>query len=703
MSAASDLRGRVAAWLPFAAAICVPLVVLAVMSVFSFRQTEQEAGLRAQRTVEALAEHALRTFRAHDLIIHAVDSRIAGWDWEAINTSRELHEFFKGLVRNADDINTIFVIGPTGRDGNSSLLFPLAPTDMTGRAFYEDLRREGGLHISDPDVGRVNRQRFFSFTRRRGGDAGAFDGVISVSVNPAYFEAFYRSVVETPTDSVTLVRSDGLLLVRVPAEPENRMLPHSPGSLMAAIAARPDVGTIARRGSVDGVERIYAYRRVGDYPLYAAYGLSYDSVWAAWRRNMLAYALVCVTAIALLIAAAVLVRRHHRREVDAANRYLDETARRIAAEETSRAKDEFLATLGHELRNPLSSIAASAEILRRARVDDARSAGAVNIIGRQVEHLRRLLNDLLDVARSIYGKVALDPQVVSLRDVAATIASTHPGALRREVVVTVEGDRGWSRADPTRLRQMIENLVDNAHRYGARNIAIEVTEHGEWVDLAVADDGDGIPAELLPRLFEPFVQGKQSLDRSRGGLGLGLALCHRLALAHGGTLSAASEGTGKGSTFTIRLPASPPPESAASATAPAPAPRTRVLVVEDQQDARESLRMLLELDDHEVETAATGPEGVAKFEAFRPDVVLVDIGLPQMDGYEVARTIRRAAHGASARLIALTGYGQNEDRRASLDAGFDHHLTKPVDYDAVAQLLAQEAKARGGLAARAAD
>jgi signal transduction histidine kinase/CheY-like chemotaxis protein len=698
------LRQPFATWLPFAAAVCVPLVVLAVMGVISFRQTEREAQLRAQRTVQALAEHALRTFRAHDLIIHAVDSRVAGWDWGAISASRELHEFFKGLARNADDINTIFVIGPSGRDGNSSLLFPLAPTDMTGRPFYEDLRREGGLHISDPDVGRVNRQRFFSFTRRRGGDGGAFDGVISVSVNPSYFEAFYRTVVETPTDSVTLVRSDGLVLVRVPAEPapRDRMLPHTPGSLMAAIAANPDAGTSARRGSVDGVERIYSYRRVGDYPLYASYALSYDGVWAAWRRNMLAYALVCTTAIALLIVAALLVRRHHRREVEAANRYLEETARRMAAEETSRAKDEFLATLGHELRNPLSSIAASAEILRRSHVDDASSAGAVSIIGRQVEHLRRLLNDLLDVARSIYGKIPLDPQVVALRDVAAGVAATYPGALRGDVRVTVAGDRGWSRVDPTRLRQMIENLVDNAQRYGARDIAIEVTERGEWVDIAVADDGDGIPADLLPRLFEPFVQGKQSLERSHGGLGLGLALCHRLALAHGGTVHAASEGTGKGSTFTIRLPASPPPEATATPAAPAAVARTRVLVIEDQQDARESLRMLLELDHHDVETAATGPEGVAKFGTFLPDVVLVDIGLPQMDGYEVARAIRRSPLGARVRLVALTGYGREEDRRASLDAGFDHHLTKPVDYDAVAELLAQGAAGGAALTAGAA-
>jgi two-component system NtrC family sensor kinase len=281
---------RIAAWLPFAAAVCVPLIVLAVMGAFSFTQTRHEAELRAQRTVHALAEHALRTFRAHDLIIRAVDGHIAGWDWNAINASRELHEFFKRLIQNADDINTIFVVGPTGREGNSSLVFPLVPTNMTGRPFYEDLRKQGGLHVSEPDVGRINKQRYFSFTRRRATTDGTFDGVISVSVNPAYFETFYNTVVESPTDSVSLVRSDGLLLVRVPAVPQTgeRMLPRTAGSLMAAIAENPETGTFSQRGSLDGIERIYSYRRVGDYPLYATYGLSYDIVWAAWQRNMLA-------------------------------------------------------------------------------------------------------------------------------------------------------------------------------------------------------------------------------------------------------------------------------------------------------------------------------------------------------------------------------------------------------------------------------
>jgi len=697
MTEPSSARKRLASWLPFAAAIGVPLIILAVMGVFSFAQSKHEAELRSQRTVHALAEHALRTFRAHDLVIHAVDGHISGWNWNAISGSRDLHEFFKGLMQDADDINTVFVIGPTGREGNSSLLFPLVPTNMTGRPFYEELRARGGLHVSEPDIGRINRQRYFSFTRRRTAADGSFDGVISVSVNPGYFEAFYNTVVESRSDSVALVRSDGLTLVRVPVvnPAGERTLPRTAGSLMAAIAEHPEAGTFSQRGSIDGIERIYSYRRVGDYPLYATYGLSYESVWASWRRNMLAYALLCLAAMGLLVTAAVLVRRYDRRESEAARRYVQETARRMAAEETNRSKDEFLATLGHELRNPLSSIAASAEILRRATIDDVNAAGAVGIIGRQVEHLRRLLNDLLDVARSIYGKLNLDPQVVSLLDIASSVAATYPGAMRREVGVTVAGVRGWTRADPTRLRQIVENLVDNGKKYGARHILMQVAERGDAVELVVADDGDGIPADLLPTLFEPFVQGKQALDRAAGGLGLGLALCQRIALAHGGSLRASSEGPGKGSTFTVQLPKAPPPDPSATEPVSPPRPeRRRVLVVEDQNDARESLRMLLEVDQHRVETASSGREGVAKFDAFRPDVVLVDIGLPGMDGYEVARTLRSRESGAAVRLIALTGYGQPDDQRKARGAGFDHHLTKPVDYDRLGQLLVLDVPSR---------
>jgi CheY-like chemotaxis protein len=217
---------------------------------------------------------------------------------------------------------------------------------------------------------------------------------------------------------------------------------------------------------------------------------------------------------------------------------------------------------------------------------------------------------------------------------------------------------------------------------------MQVAQSGDWVELAVTDDGEGIAAELLPTLFEPFVQGKQPLDRTAGGLGLGLALVQRLAVGHGGTLRVRSDGPGKGSTFTIRLPKAPVPESAAATPPSSPTPAgVRILIIEDQQDVRDSLRILLELDNHEVETAANGREGVAKFDAFSPSVVLVDIGIPEMNGYEVAQAIRSRKNGTRVSLIAVTGYGQPDDRRRAIAAGFDEHLTKPVGYEELRKLV----------------
>ncbi len=700
MPAAGTSEKCCASWLPFGAAVLVPMILLVAMGLFSFAQARHDAELRAQRAAQALAEHALRTFRAHDLIINAVDKYLMDWTWADISSSRQLHEFFKGLIRNADDINTIFVVGPTGREGNSSLIFPLAPTDMRGRPFYEELRKQGELHISDPDIGRINKQRYFSFTRRLTSPDAAFNGVVSVSVNPGYFENFYKSMVETPTDSVALVRADGLVLARVPELPRagSPVLPHFRGGLREAIAADPVAGTFTEDGSGDDVTRLYAYRRIGEYPLYASYGLSYAAIWATWRHTMLAFALVCLLAAVVLLAAATAVRRHNRRETEVAGQFSREIARRMAAEETSRSKDEFLATLGHELRNPLSSISAGVEILRREETPLPVRAEAVNIIGRQIDHLQRLLCDLLDVARTVYGKMNLDVHKVSLLDVAAGVAAQYAGALRGEVAISVGGSHALVNADVTRLRQIIENLVDNAHKYGAHTINLNVAELGESVELTVTDDGEGIPAALLPTLFEPFVQGDQTLDRAKGGLGLGLALVRRLTVAHGGTLHAHSAGPGQGSTFTIRLPKAAPqdaPNPRSEDAAPAGTP-ARVLVIEDQQDARETLRMLLELDHHNVETASNGPDGVAKFEFHSPDVVLVDIGLPEMNGYDVARAIRARPDGTHPYLIALTGYGQPEDIRRAHEAGFDRHLTKPVIYTNLKEILVRSTKRHTG-------
>jgi PAS domain S-box-containing protein len=374
-----------------------------------------------------------------------------------------------------------------------------------------------------------------------------------------------------------------------------------------------------------------------------------------------------------------------RTQLEAQGRARREEAEALARslQEANQAKDEFLAMLGHELRNPLGTIANAVAVLDR-RVADPEIRRLVEIVGRQASHLGRLVDDLLDVARVTTGKIALQLRPVGLHEVARRCvdALAHAGRTAAHHVA-VDGAAVHVLGDAGRLEQIVANLLDNALKYtppGGR-VAVVTDRAGADAVLRVQDTGKGIEPDLLPRVFDLFVQEAQALDRARGGLGLGLALVRRLVELHGGSVAAASAGPGHGSEFTVRLPAlsavGEPPAPAAEGGAPA-APR-RVLVVEDSPDARESLRLLLEMAGHVVETSEDGPTGLAKLREFRPDVALIDLGLPGLDGYAVARLAREAPETARIRLVALTGYGQAEDRRRALAAGFDVHLTKPVE------------------------
>jgi two-component system CheB/CheR fusion protein len=369
---------------------------------------------------------------------------------------------------------------------------------------------------------------------------------------------------------------------------------------------------------------------------------------------------------------------------------LDITERAQAAQ----AKDEFLAMLSHELRNPLSTITTTLGVLDR-RVGDDTLQPLIAIITRQAGQLTRLVDDLLDVARVTSGKIELRSEFVDLHALAVHCvdALAEPARLRRHDVA-VHGESLHVHGDPARLEQVIRNLLDNAIKYTPMGGEIRVATRLDGADavLTVRDSGEGIPAELLGTVFDLFVQGTQALDRPRGGLGLGLSLVKRLVTLHNGSVSAWSAGPGRGSEFTVRLPAIPPADVADAtpvrSTAPAlPVPRRRVLVVEDNDDARESLQLLLEVAGHDVESAADARAALAKLPTFQPDVALIDIGLPDVDGYALAQKIREQT-GPALRLIALTGYGQSEDRHKALAAGFDLHVTKPVDPDRLERLLA---------------
>ncbi len=378
--------------------------------------------------------------------------------------------------------------------------------------------------------------------------------------------------------------------------------------------------------------------------------------------------------------------------IDNARLYRDAEAARNDAETANRLKDEFLAMLGHELRNPLGAISNAVHILDR--VDDPHGVSATHarqIIARQVQQLGGLIDDLLDVGRVMTGKIKLDRGPFDLYEATDHALTTLRAAGKvGDHAVTLAGQPVWIDGDAARVEQVVLNLVENALRYTPAGgaIHIDVGREGARAVLRVQDGGMGIRPELLPRIFDLFVQGERALDRGRGGLGIGLTLVKRLVELHGGTVHAQSEGPGTGSVFTVSLPALAAPVPRSVTQPPTAAgPARRVALIEDNADARESLRVLLELYGHEVHEAADGLAGVELVLRLRPDVTFVDIGLPGVDGYEVAQRIRATPHGRELRLVALTGYGLPEDERHARQAGFDAHLTKPVHPAAMQRLL----------------
>ena len=353
------------------------------------------------------------------------------------------------------------------------------------------------------------------------------------------------------------------------------------------------------------------------------------------------------------------------------------------------AKDEFLAMLGHELRNPLSAIASATEILKRIGATTGAAGHARAVIERQVRHLKRLVDDLLDAARVQAGKVTLNRRPVDLAEaVHAAVAVVRGTDGSTDHSIEVDADSVGINVDPTRMEQIVVNLLTNAVKFtpAGRLIRATVKAEGDTAVLTVHDDGIGMSAEILPRIFDLFFQGERSAARSEGGLGIGLTLVKTLTELHGGTVEARTGGPGLGSTFVIRLPRVLIPRSARRRMSPGVAAQRRVLVIEDNADAREMLKTWLVLEGHDVLEAANGVDGVKILMSERPDVAFVDIGLPVMDGYEVARTFRREGDHAT-RLVALTGYGQAEDRQRSFDAGFDDFVVKPVDPARLSQIL----------------
>ncbi|HWB00208.1 MAG TPA: PAS domain S-box protein, partial [Pirellulales bacterium] len=372
--------------------------------------------------------------------------------------------------------------------------------------------------------------------------------------------------------------------------------------------------------------------------------------------------------------------------------------------QASRRKDEFLAMLGHELRNPLAPIRSALQIMNTPNVGEAALAEARQVTQRQVQHLARLVDDLLDVSRIMRGHIELRRQPVSLQTVLShAIETVQPlvNERKQQLIVDMPSKPVMLEADATRLTQAIGNLLNNASKFSSSPGRFWLTaklDGGEAV-ISVRDEGIGIPRETLPYIFDLFVQGDQSLERTEGGLGIGLTVVRKLIEMHGGRIMADSRGPGQGSEFVIHLPTvqaptSPRPEKPRDPAADAK--RRRVLVVDDSVDAAKTIAMLLRLWGHDVKTAHDGAEALAIAHDFLPEVVLLDIGLPGMNGYELARRMRSEPPLAKVRLVAVSGYGQQEDLRRSKEAGFDQHFTKPVEPAALERLLRETDPPRNG-------
>jgi CheY-like chemotaxis protein len=421
-------------------------------------------------------------------------------------------------------------------------------------------------------------------------------------------------------------------------------------------------------------------------PLRVHGALSGTLVFYYHRRRLLGEMTVqLATALANLAASAM----------GTAEVYERESALRRQAEQADHAKGVFLATLAHELRNPLAPILPSLQVLRRAGADSTVRLAEVERLERQVRHMGRMVDDLVDVARLERGRLTLRTQRLDLARLARTTAEDRRILLEQAgLALAVQAPQTpvWVKGDATRLAQALNNLLDNAARYTGPGGRVEVRVWAERRErgasatpvaaVSVSDTGVGIEPGLLGRVFHVFAQGEQGLDRARGGLGLGLSVVRGLVALHGGTVHAASEGPGQGSVFTIRLPLEPEPEALTEvpkSPSAAGGRLLRVLVVEDHPDAAVSLKLLLEVLGHEVELAHTGLEGVELAATWKPDAVISDIGLPGIDGFEVARRIRRLPGMERALLIALTGYGSDEDRQRSRESGFDRHLVKPAE------------------------
>ncbi len=708
------------------ASTVVPLVILAIVL----------GGLLATREQETFRDGALARIRA---FMTAVDAELGGHirAVEALAASRSLEDDLLVFYRDAERVmrsqpnwqNVVLTL-PDGRQVlNLARPFGAEPALTTEMDSIRNVVRTG-----KPAVGNV----FFGESTRQYGvpvrvpvfDAGShLKYVLTAVIDVQAFADLVREQ-DLPPDWVgALIDATGHFIDRVP------VLPHE------AVASEDFLRAV--QGSREGWFRGLTLEKVDSYTAFKISDISDWSVGiaipaavvnAGVRNAAWIIMLGTLLSVAIALAFAFFVGRRIAQpisrlaasaralgdgqrpasgadvgidELGEVAKALDETAEAIrerhellrreqaALREADRAKDAFLAMLGHELRNPLGAITTAAQVSSIAEPGGELATQSQATIERQARHMTRLIEDLLDVSRVTMGKVTLKKEHFDLARLARRVIRTWERSdPMRSGRVELAAAEVWINADRVRIEQVLSNLLDNAAKFSPFNSRLQVIirPDGDEALMEVTDPGEGIAPDQLEQVFGLFIQGSSGTARLRGGMGVGLALVKRLVEMHGGTIKAASPGLGHGATFSVRLPAAPAAPVTETDDAPSVRIRAlrtlRILVTEDNDDAREMMKAMLDFDGHEVRVARDGTETLTCLENWLPDLVLMDIGLPDMEGYEVARRIGETDLRRKLKLIALTGYGQMEDERRAYDAGFDLHLVKPVAPDILREVLA---------------
>jgi len=720
--------------------VALAITPIAIMTVMGGLR-EREAAIRASEenlqrlTGLAAANEAQSLERARQILVDLVSVPDLTGPTDRCNA----------LLADVLDRNEGYVnFGLIRLDGEvtCSAVPMLHPVNLGDRRHFRRAVAERRFIAGDYVFGRVIRRHTINLTYPVIDRAGKVVAVVFSAMDLAGLDTFVNDI-NLPLGSVLETADSGGLIISRRPDPERWFGKKTSPALLEAMRD-PALHPLVLRGE-DGVERLHAFARVGG-PSLSEYtvtiGVPVETITAGARQAQLMslLGLGATTLLALLaawLAGDILIVQRVRKLMDTARRIaagelgarsgighgneeigrlaaaLDEMAAALQAKEAARSqaerelraadqrKDEFLAMLAHELRNPLAPISTGAHLLKLLHSDNAQITQTCAIIARQVEHMTSLVDDLLDVSRVTRGLVSLSTGVLDLRKVVDDAAEQiRPliNARRHKVVLDLPAVQAPVKGDHKRLVQVAANLLGNATKYTPEggHITLRLSAEGDSHVLTVSDDGIGMEPGLVGRVFDLFTQAERTPDRSQGGLGLGLALVRSLVELHGGSVNAASPGLGKGSTFTVRLPrikqeAEELPVAEAVRHAESSKAPLRVLVVDDNLDAAHTLNLFLAAAGHRVEIAYNALDAIEMAKVFAPQVCLLDIGLPDLDGNELARRLRTLPQTREAVLVAATGYGRQQDRDAAHAAGFDHYMVKPVNTVQLGELLAQAA------------